>query len=231
MIGGGPIGLKTLIVLRRFGVDAVLVDKHATTAQLPKALLLNQRRIQVFRQLSLEENVARAPLPREKVGFIFEAETLTSPVFERVPMLRDSDRSAVSSYLCSQDELEPVLRAYAERLAPGGVWFGSQAVGITQDEEGVELRLANAESRTERSLRARYVVAADGAHGTVRDILSIMMQGEPALGHAVHVLFDAPLGQHLAGRTSAIHYVKGNLTFVIVDGDRRWRPAQTTSPS
>jgi putative polyketide hydroxylase len=223
VIGGGPIGLTTFVALRRAGVDAVLLEKHASTAFVPKALLLNERTMEIFRQLGLEDDVRGASLPRDDVGFAFHGASLTAPAYDRAPMVYRSDKTAVASSLCSQDALEPVLRDHAERLAPGQVLFGTEVSQIAQDAEGVELELIDRPSGARRALRARFAVAADGSRSSVREMLGIGTTGVTTLGHSAHVIFDAALGALVKDRASAMYYISGGLLFIIVDGDRRWR--------
>ncbi len=232
VVGGGPIGLTAFITLRRMGVDAVLVERHAGTAIVPKALQLNERTMEVFRQLGLEDDVRAASLPRDEVGYLYAGASVTAASYDRFPLVHQSDKTGVLSQLCSQDALEPVLRAHAERLAPGRVQFGTQLVALTQDAENVELRLVDAESRAVRTLKADYLVAADGSRSTVRELLGIRMDGDAALQHSMHVVFDAPMGPLVEDRASAMYYIQGlgagdvyvdSVMFVIVDGDRRWR--------
>ena len=232
VVGGGPIGLTTFIGLRRAGVDAVLVERHAGTAIVPKALLLNERTMEVFRQLGLDDDIRAVSLPRDEVGYLYSASSLTAATYQRFPMVHDSAQAGVLSQLCSQDALEPVLREHAERLAPGRVQFGTRLTGLTQDADGVALQLVDVASGATRTLRADRVVGADGTRSTVREQLGIPVHGKDALQHSMHVVFDAPLGPLVRDRASAMYYVHdeaapvgpvGPVLFVIVDGDRRWR--------
>lgn len=63
----------------------------------------------------------------------------------------------------------------ATRLAElgGKVAFGREAVGLAQDAEGVTVHLSSGDT-----LRARYLVAADGGRSAVRRALGIDMTGE-----------------------------------------------------
>ena len=97
----------------------------------------------------------------------------------------------VSRCLCAQDDLEPVLRAHAESLQPGGVEFGAELLTFAQDADGVTatVRTAGGETR----VRARYLIAADGARSRVRETLGIPMHGNAGLYRSINVLLRADL--------------------------------------
>ena len=56
--GGGPVGLLMAVGLRHFGIDCLVVEKHATTLDLPKGRRVTTRTVEILRQWSLEEAVA-----------------------------------------------------------------------------------------------------------------------------------------------------------------------------
>ena len=230
VIGGGPIGLTTFIGLCRAGIDVVLFESHDGTAHVPKALLLNEQTVEVFRRLGIDEAVRAASLPRDEVGFAYRAASLVAEEYDRSPMVYRSERTRVESLLCSQDALEPVLLGVAQRLAPGRARFGTRVEGITQDPDGVELRIVELGSGTQSVIRCAYAVAADGSRSRTREALGVGMEGEASLGHSLHVIFEAPIGAYVSDRRSAMYYV-GDAVIVIVDGDRRWRMLLEYDPS
>ena len=58
-----------------------------------------------------------------------------------------------------------------------------------------------------RTVRARYLVAADGAHSRIRASLGIAMRGPDGLGHVVTALFRAPLWPLLGDHRYGIYSV------------------------
>ena len=64
--GGGPVGLTASILLSRFGVPSLLVERHPGTSIHPKARGINARTMEVFRQCGVEAAVHAAELPPEK---------------------------------------------------------------------------------------------------------------------------------------------------------------------
>ena len=69
---------------------------------------------------------------------------------------------------------------------------------MTQDDSGVRATVADAGTGAVEDITASYLIAADGAHSTVREQLGISMLGPDDLADYERVEFTAPLW-HLAG--------------------------------
>ena len=60
IVGGGPVGLTMSILLSRYGVRSLLVERHSGTSLHPKARLISVRTMEIFRQCSLESAIRDA---------------------------------------------------------------------------------------------------------------------------------------------------------------------------
>ena len=54
IVGGGPVGLSMAILLQRFGIDFVLLERSATTTDHPKARGTWVRTMEIFRQWGID---------------------------------------------------------------------------------------------------------------------------------------------------------------------------------
>jgi putative polyketide hydroxylase len=72
IVGGGPIGLLVAVGLRHFGVDCIVVEKHASTLDFPKGRRVTTRTVEIFRQWGLEAAVSEVSLPQADSLFVFE---------------------------------------------------------------------------------------------------------------------------------------------------------------
>ena len=61
----------------------------------------------------------------------------------------------VRNCLCAQDDLEPVLRRFAERLGPGQLRFNAEVTAVEQDALAVAATLADRVSGEETPGRGR----------------------------------------------------------------------------
>ena len=204
VVGGGACGLTTSILLSDAGVDHLLIERHPTTSHLPKAHYLNQRTMEIFRQHGLADAIYAVGTPMAQMGKVRWRTTLggDGPLDARTlqemeafgggrlaeTYLRDS---ACPSTNYPQLRLEPLLREQAEKRGPGRVLFNHELVSLTQDSEGVSAQVRARETGKEFTVRAQYLVAADGGK-TVGPMIGIAMQGPTNLGRIVtsHVSAD-----------------------------------------
>jgi len=69
IVGGGGAGLTASMLLSRLGIDSLLISALPTTSILPKAHLLNQRTMEIFRDLDLAEAVYERSTPAENMRY------------------------------------------------------------------------------------------------------------------------------------------------------------------
>ena len=229
IVGGGPVGLTASILLSRLGVRSLLVERHPGTAIHPKARGINARTMEVFRQCGVETAVRRAGLSPERTGLIVWVRTLAGEEIERRVPARSSIAAArlspARNCVCAQDDLEPVLRACAEAQVCGALRFNAEVIACEQDDMGVTAKIVDRRDGGETSVRARYVIAADGAQSRLRRQLGIEMVGRRDVYESVNILFNADLRPWTAHRPAALYFVehpKIRATFLTINGVDRW---------
>jgi len=197
IVGGGPVGLSASLLLSRHGTRSLLVERHPGTSIHPKARGLNVRTLELFRVWGIEPAVRAAAKELERARDVVWAATLVGPETRRAPYggageLEQAD-SPATGVGCAQDKLEPVLLEAAASYGAGEVSFDVELVGLDQDEERVTATVVDRESGKERSVRASWLIAADGAQSSIRSMLGIGMPGSRDLGHRMGIYFRADL--------------------------------------
>jgi putative polyketide hydroxylase len=210
--GAGPAGLVTAVTLARNGVGSLLVERNPGLSPLPRATAVSTRTMELLRSWGLEEEVRAGQLPVAAVG-AWTAETLAStegvlvplghPDFEQATAVSPTGLAAVP-----QDHLEPVLLRHLERLGMAEARFGTELVALDQDTDGVSVVLREVATGHERTVRAGYVVGADGAHSRARQLLGIAMEGPDHLNEQLTVLFEAPLAEVVGDRRYGIYFIQ-----------------------
>jgi putative polyketide hydroxylase len=233
VIGAGPAGLMTSLILSRYGVRSLLVERHQDVSVLPRAMGINMRTMEIFRGLGLDAEVEAIGVDVGERPFLVDLETLAGPVLEVVPRGGPTDAGGPNSpspcrfVFLAQNVLEPML---LERLAATGlcdVWRGAELVELDQDSEGVTARLRDRATGAMRSARADYVVGADGAYSTVRSQLGIEMRGHDHMSRELNILFDADLWALLGDVRAILYQVRhpwlaNPCLYRNTDGGLRW---------
>jgi 2-polyprenyl-6-methoxyphenol hydroxylase-like FAD-dependent oxidoreductase len=227
--GGGPVGLTASLLLSQHGVRSLLVERHPSTAVMPKARGINARTMEMYRQCGIEAAIRAAGLSQGRLGLIVWTETLAGREIERrVPGRATPKNMAVTptaNCLCAQDDLEPVIRRFAEAAGPGVLRFNTELTSFSQNNGGVTGTLTDRVTGEETAVSARYLIAAEGAQSRVRRALGVQMIGEEKVYDSVNILFNADLRQWTEHRPSALYFVEQpelRGTFLTINGTDRW---------
>jgi 2-polyprenyl-6-methoxyphenol hydroxylase-like FAD-dependent oxidoreductase len=212
VIGGSLVGLSTAMFLGIHGIRAVAVERHASTAIHPRAGHFQLRTSEVLRSAGLEERVRRRSeeqyLPN---GGINNVESLAGrEIASYFPNLNAGveEFSPTIRMFIDQDALEPILRERALDLG-AELRYRTQCAALMQDADGVTATLRDLDNESELTMRAQFVVAADGNRSPTREQLGIAMRGHGLLSQSVTIYFraDVDLSPLLAGRDQGVNYV------------------------
>ena len=205
IVGGGGCGLTTSIALSNLGIKSLLIEKHEKQSPMPKARYLNQRTMEVFRQLGIAQSVYERSVPIEYISKMrwctslggngeWDRKTLydleawgggsLAPVYEQ--------DSPCKSTIYPQVRLEPLLKEKADSLTEGELRFGHELITLAQDDKGVTATVLERATQKTYQIRASYLVAADSGK-TVGPIVGARLEGTPELLEMVTVYFKADL--------------------------------------
>ena len=201
VVGGGLNGLTMAALLARHGVDCLVAERHESTSIQYKFAGISPRSMEVFRQLGIEEEIRANRTGDQQGGGVARGRTLSDPDLAwGGPAWADtSEVSPTPPATCDQHVLEPILKGAAERL--GAVMrFGWDCVDVTETADGISARLRSRADDREEELNARYLVAADGAGGTLRERLGIGLHGPGPLQHWINIIFDTDMPDEIGGR-------------------------------
>ncbi|MEY9942947.1 2-polyprenyl-6-methoxyphenol hydroxylase-like FAD-dependent oxidoreductase [Kitasatospora sp. GAS1066B] len=165
VVGGGPTGLMLAAELRLHGVRALVLEKEAEPTKVVRALGLHARSIEVMDQRGLLERFL-ALGKQHPVGGFFAGIAKPSP--ERL----DTAHPYVLGI--PQPTIDRLLAEHATEVG-AEIRRGCELVGLSQDEDGVTVELADG-----TQLRSRYLVGCDGGRSTVRKLLGVGFPGEPS---------------------------------------------------
>ena len=225
--GGGPVGLSAAILLARLGVRSVLVERHPSTTDHPKARGFFTRTMEILRPWGIEASLREHALPSGAFRFIW-VESLTGREIGRVePPQRDISGPHSPTYVCmaAQDAFEAELRHHADTYPEIALWFNTELTTFEQDDTGVTATLRDRHSGRIHTVRTSYMIAADGASSRIREALNIGMVGLGELDQniMINIHFRSELGPWVRGRP-AVGYIssQGNGALLWAHGTDRW---------
>jgi putative polyketide hydroxylase len=226
IIGGGLVGLSMALFLRRQGVDTIVVERHPGTSILPRGRFMNVRSMEVFRANGIEAVLRSAPPSMlQTYPHMARAETLAGEEIFRATFNGQTEAADVSPCTpvqIDQQVQEPLVLTEA-RAAGAEVRFGHELTSFEQDCDGVTAVVRGGDDTY--SVRAAYMVAADGHRSGIRRELGIGTHGRGTICDLVNIVFQADLRPHLRGRALWACYVnrpEPNTMLVMFERQDSW---------
>ncbi len=191
--GAGPCGLMLANELGLRNVPCLLVDPKATTAFNPQANATQARTMEHFRRIGIAQQVRALGLPGDHPTDIayftrfarHELARLRLPTAaqatEQIKTMSGSWSAAELPHRVSQKFVEAVLREHAEQRTGRRIGFGWRLQSFDDTGDSVVARVAPVAGGDVVTVRARYLVGADGARSGVRTALGIDMGGATGL--------------------------------------------------
>ncbi|PRP83027.1 2-polyprenyl-6-methoxyphenol hydroxylase-like oxidoreductase [Planoprotostelium fungivorum] len=152
IVGAGPAGLTAACCLLLRGIRPVIIEMAAGPHEMSKACAIQGATMDAFQYIGLHQ-----PLSREGQRLLFRTE------FDEIP----TDFKGV--LLIPQNKVEAALRQKLAELG-GTIHYNQQLVSI--DKRG------DIEAHTEsgHSIRAKFIIGADGKNSTVRSMANIHLE-------------------------------------------------------
>jgi len=168
VVGAGPTGLTlaaSLLRRRTDFADVTVVDRLAAGANTSRAAAVNARTLEVLEDIDVTRRMVKAGLIAPRFTMRQGARTLIPIDFSGLPT------KYPYTLMLSQATTEALL---VERLAElgGEVLRPKTLTRLSQDRDGVTATFDDGDT-----IRARFVVACDGAHSTVREQAGIGFAG------------------------------------------------------
>ena len=207
IVGAGPTGLVLALWLTRLGVRVRIIDKTSGPGTTSRALAVQARTLELYRQIGLADAVVARGRPMRAVNLWAAGKPVAHAVL--------GDMGAVISpfpyaLIFPQDEHERVL---IDRLAEAGVQVERETELVAfEDAAGrVLARFTRPDGATE-ACEASYIAGCDGAHSAVRQAMAIGFPG----GTYNHLFYVADVEAAGAAMNGELHAALDTSDFLAV---------------
>jgi len=174
IIGAGPTGLTLACDLTRRGFAVRIVERDPVPNRATRAKTIQPRSLEVLDDLGAVDHVLRHGVAKLPMRF-HEA---SGAVVDKPPIAISAGDDVHTPYpdplQIGQFHVEHALRQRLEELG-AAVEFGTEVIGMAQDDNGVTVELRTADR--EQTARARYVVGADGGKSSTRRFAGLPLVG------------------------------------------------------
>ena len=200
IVGAGPVGLTLAASLQARGVDVVVVDKAAEVATTSRAAVIHARTLEALRGIDVSDELVRRGVIVPRFTVRDRDRALMTIDFDGLPTAH------AYTVMLPQDITEEVLTARLDALG-GRVHRPYELARLAQDADGVTATMAGGET-----VRALYVVGADGMHSAVRSEAGIEFAGD-SYGQSF-VLADVHLDWELDDSEVMLYFAPAGLAVV-----------------
>ncbi len=218
--GAGPVGLSAALALARRGVPVAVFERRAALSQASLASTFHASTLEILARLGVVEGALAEGRRVDWIGYFDVPAPGTAPsLFARfdLGLLADQTRFPFRLHF-EQSRLTPLM---VERLATyhaTPVRFGAEVTGVSADDDGVTISLADGTRE-----RGAYLVAADGAHSIVRQTQGIAFTGAPYPSRVLRVVTAVDLRTVVPGLASVSYLFAGARSCSLLEMPDCWR--------
>ena len=214
VVGSGPAGASAALLLSTLGIGNIMITKYRWTANTPRAHITNQRSMEVFRDLGIEQQVLADATEHALVGDTVFCTSIAGEEIGRIHTwgthpTREADYQIASPCLTvdiPQTYLEPILVRNATQRGTQ-TRFSTEYLTHTQDADGVTVTVLDRVTGRQYAIRAKYLIGADGARSKVAADIDLPFEGAMDIAGSMNITFKAEIGARVAHRPSVLYWV------------------------
>ena len=172
VVGAGPVGLTAALALARRNIPVTLLTAEKEPVKELRGSTFHPPTLDLLDEFGVVNRMIETGLKAPTWQF---RDRETGPVATFDMSLLAGDTNHPYRVQCEQWKLMRFLEEELRKVPGVDIRFGHEAIKVEQDDNSATV-LANTDTR-EQAVTGRYVVAADGAHSTVRQSLAIEFEG------------------------------------------------------
>jgi 2-polyprenyl-6-methoxyphenol hydroxylase-like FAD-dependent oxidoreductase len=172
IVGAGPAGLMMACQLALRNIPFRIIDKKSFGVQYSGALIIHARSLEIFHQMGIAQSAIESGILANEIKLVFNG---TKSVILPVKDIGKELTQFPHLLMLEQSKTEQILADYIQKYGHS-IERETELIRFTQDADGVTSFLNDANGGTE-VIKTKYLIAADGAHSTVRKQLKIPFAG------------------------------------------------------
>ncbi|WP_298144289.1 FAD-dependent monooxygenase [uncultured Acinetobacter sp.] len=178
VVGAGPIGMTTALLLAKQGVKVILLSTELQLSEGSRALVYTKRSMEILQAAGAAERIMSKALPWTHGNSIYKGQV----AFRMASPTNENDQFAPLNNL-QQNWLEHFLLETIKENSNIEVRWGNKVVGHVQDNDQVTLTVETPEGSYKHT--SKWVVAADGGRSPIRESMKLWMEGASYEGRFV----------------------------------------------
>lgn len=170
--------------------------------------------MEVLRDLGVDAEAAAAGSPAELMGDTVLCTALTGEEIGRIRSWGTGPHAATEYGAASPTQMIDLPQTYLEPIlvnnaaARGAkVRFDTEFLSLEQDADGVTALLRDRVRGDEFTVRARYLIGADGSRSRVAEQIGLPIAGQSGKAGSMNITFKADLSRYVAHRPSVLYWV------------------------
>jgi len=201
IVGAGPIGMTAALVLARYGIKSVLIDRKDTFNDGSRAICIARPRMHILERIG-----AVSPFLDKALGWRQGRSYYRGEQIFRLEMPHPANEKYLPMYNLQQQYIEKFLHDAVAASDLIDMRWQSELAGIEVHEDSVSARVTSPEG--DYWLDAFYVLAADGARSPIRSMLGLRLKGDNYEGR--YVIADIRMDHDFPTERRAFFEPSGN---------------------